>query len=196
MLIRQATWADRDAAFAVAVATGDSGADATALHRYPDLIGEVYVAPYLTFAPDHAFALADDTLCGYALGVADTRAFEATIRHDWWPQVLSRTAGLTDPTEADRGLLDQIASPSEAPAEVVARYPAHGHIDLLERAQGRGNGRVMMSRLMRSLADAGAPGMHLGVSPHNARALSFYARLGFEPVLRTPDTIYVGRMLE
>ena len=193
--IRPATWADRDAAYAVALATGDSGADAAALHTYPDLIGEVFVGPYLRFAPDHAFMLVDDTPCGYVLGVSDTRAFEAALVEDWWPEAQQRSRDLADPTDTDRWLIDRIAHPVTAPEEVVAQYPAHGHIDLMERAQGRGLGLEMMARVMASLAESGATGMHLEVSPDNARALAFYARLGFSPIVETADAVYLGRPL-
>jgi ribosomal protein S18 acetylase RimI-like enzyme len=37
--------------------------------------------------------------------------------------------------------------------------------------------------------------MHLGVSPANARALGFYARLGFVELARSPDVVWLGRGL-
>lgn len=163
---------------------------------YPDLIGEVYVGPYLSLSPKHALLLVDESPCGYVLGVTDTRAFEVTLAEQWWPQVQERSRGLANPTAADAWLIDRIAHPVTAPDEVVDRFPAHGHIDLMEKAQGRGLGRRMMSRLMRSLADDGATGMHLEVSVDNARALAFYARLGFEPIAEVGDAIYLGRTLE
>lgn len=194
--IRPASWNDRDGAYAVALATGDSGADASTLHAYPDLIGEVFVGPYLMFSPEHCYVLVDEETCGYVLGVADTRAFEATLEQEWWPQARERTIGLDAPLPADAWLIDRIAHPVTAPEEVVTDFPAHGHIDLIGRAQGLGFGRQMMSRLMRSLADAGAPGMHLEVSPENARALAFYDRLGFAPIVQTEDAVYLGRLLD
>ena len=197
MRIRAATAADRETAYAIALATGDEGADASVRHRHPDLIGEVYVGPYLAFASDHAFVLVDDDDVprGYVLGVADTRQFEQRLAADWWPQVRSRTAGIADPTTADAAMLARIAGPGSTPADVAAAYPAHGHIDLLPAAQGHGHGRALMSRVMTSLAEAGAPGMHLQVGRTNARALQFYARLGFERIRQAGDSVFVGRQL-
>jgi ribosomal protein S18 acetylase RimI-like enzyme len=63
--------------------------------------------------------------------------------------------------------------------EVLHDYPAHGHIDLLETARGRGIGSRGMRHLMARLKAAGAPGMHLQVSPSNMGALKFYETLGF-----------------
>ncbi len=58
-------------------------------------------------------------------------------------------------------------------------YPAHGHIDLLPEARGRGIGRRAMRFLEEALAGRGAPGMHLPVDPRNRGALAFYDALGF-----------------
>jgi ribosomal protein S18 acetylase RimI-like enzyme len=197
MRIRSAIPMDRDAAYAIAVATGDDGADATRLHRYRDLIGEIYVGPYLTFAPEHAFVLVDDddVPLGYALGVASTRGFEEMLRVEWWPQARQRNADLAEPTPADLAILESIDAPRLAPVDIVAQYPAHGHIDLLPAAQGRGQGRALMSRLMVSLAEAGASGMHLEVGRTNTRALNFYARMGFTRLRDTADSVFVGRSL-
>lgn len=196
MRIRPATPADRPACYAIAVATGDRGTPAAHLHAHPDLIGEVYVGPYLRLASRTCLVVDEDgVVTGYALGVADTEAFAREEESRWWPAVRRRTADLADPTPADRALLDQILRPATAPAQVVDTYPAHGHIDLLPRAQGRGWGRLLMSRLMVALAETGATGMHLGVDPANTRALAFYARLGFVEVLREPGVVYVARLL-
>jgi ribosomal protein S18 acetylase RimI-like enzyme len=47
--------------------------------------------------------------------------------------------------------------------------------------------------VMVSLAEAGASGMHMEVGRANVRALGFYARLGFERLVETPDSVFVGR---
>jgi ribosomal protein S18 acetylase RimI-like enzyme len=73
------------------------------------------------------------------------------------------------------------------------------HIDLLPRAQGRGYGRRMIEALLERLRGRGVPGVHLGVSVHNGRAVGFYERLGFRELTRAgagPDAcIYMGRAL-
>jgi ribosomal protein S18 acetylase RimI-like enzyme len=196
--IRPATWADRPATYEIALLTGDSGADARALHHCPDLIGEVFVGPYLRHSAEHAFVLVDDDdePSGYVLGVADTPAFEAALGAQWWAGAQERARACLDPTPADAWVLARLADPVTAPSELVSRFPAHGHIDLVARAQGQGFGRQLMSTVMTSLAGAGAPGMHLEVGRENARALAFYGRLGFEPVLTTDESVYVARSLD
>ena len=59
-------------------------------------------------------------------------------------------------------------------------YPAHLHIDLLPEAQGAGWGRALMEGLQDALRAGGSPGVHLGVSARNQRALGFYRHLGYE----------------
>ncbi len=76
-------------------------------------------------------------------------------------------------------------------------YPSHMHIDLLERARGRGMGRRMMERQIGALRERGSPGAHLAVSVRNTPALAFYERLGFHELTRTGSpisgTIYLGK---
>ncbi len=197
MRVRPARPTDAPACYAIAVATGDAGASAADLHRYPDLIGDVYVGPYLALEPDSCFVLvdADDQVRGYAIGTADTRGFAERARRSWWPDAARRFAGVTDTTAADRALLAAITAAPAPPDPVVDAYPAHGHIDLLPSAQGLGCGRALMERLLHALAEAGASGIHLGVDPANTNALGFYRRLGFTTASVRPGVVYVVRSL-
>ena len=80
-----------------------------------------------------------------------------------------------------------------------AEYPSHLHIDLLDRAQGRGLGRRMMEMQMDQLRQRGSPGAHLGVSMVNTPAIGFYQKLGFKELLRVGEgqsgCIYMGKRL-
>ena len=81
----------------------------------------------------------------------------------------------------------------------VPGWPAHLHIDLLPRAQGRGWGRRMLEQQMAALRATGAPGVHLCVAPGNTRAQVFYRKLGFVDLPTGPDTppdsVFLGRTL-
>ena len=81
-------------------------------------------------------------------------------------------------------------------AEALHPYPAHGHIDLLASVRGRGIGALGMGFLIDRLRATGAAGMHLQVSPSNAKALRFYETLGFhrlsDPTLPS-DIAFMGR---
>jgi ribosomal protein S18 acetylase RimI-like enzyme len=83
--------------------------------------------------------------------------------------------------------------------EPYEAYPSHLHIDLLERARGRGHGRRMLEQVMERLRQRGSPGAHLGVSMMNTPAFGFYQRLGFRELIRVGSgnegCIYMGKSL-
>jgi len=197
MRIRSARTDDTPELYEIALATGNVGGDARALHRHPNLMGEVYVGPYLAQAPHLAFVIADDDdrPRGYVLGTPDTRRFETWTEAHWWPDVRRRTEAIDDATPSDEALLELIRAPRRAPDDLVASYPAHGHIDLLPEAQGQGLGRALLERLMQELASSGVTGLHLEMDPRNSGAQHFYARLGFAVVDGPPGSVVMARRL-
>lgn len=189
-VLRQATAGDHAALRRVCLKTGDSGQDATAREDDPRLLGNIYAVPYQVYAPDFAFIVdGPDGVAGYVLGAPDTAAFNAAMRDDWYP---SLAADLPDPgpdstrwcgSDWARAVLHH---PNLIFPPALHPYPAHGHIDLLAPARGRGIGTRGMGFLIDRLRATGAPGMHLQVSPSNAKALRFYETLGFH---RLSDSI-------
>ncbi|HEX6356204.1 GNAT family N-acetyltransferase [Actinophytocola sp.] len=185
------------ALYDICLLTGDSGVDASGLYQDPALLGEVYVGPYLRFAPDHALVGVDDEgVAGYVLGVPDTVAFEATCERSWWPDLRARYPLDSFPPDSPDGrIVRLIHNPPVASPDVVERYPAHLHIDLLPRLQGQGAGRRLLTALLDGLAAAGAPGIHLGVSTANQRAIGFYRRMGFTEVQTYTHSLVMARAL-
>jgi GNAT superfamily N-acetyltransferase len=181
----------------ICLLTGDSGEDASGLHRDPALLGEVYVGPYLRFAPEHAFVDVDSSgVGGYVLGAPDTVAFEQTCERSWWPPLRDRypLGTFAEDTPDDR-IVRLIHNPPTASPDVVERYPAHLHIDLLPRLQGRGVGRRLITTLFDSLAAVGVPGVHLGVSTANPRAIGFYRHMGFTEVHTYTHSLIMARTI-
>ena len=182
--IRRAVASDRDELYAINAETGDAGADARSRYRNVELLAEIWVGPYLLLEPELAFVAEDgDGPVGYVLGAADTRAFEAECEARWWPALRARypeppPGAVVTP---DAWLIHRIHHPPLTPANVVAEFPAHLHIDIRERGQGRGVGRRLMSTLFDALVRRGADGVHLGVDVRNTRAIGFYEHLGFRP---------------
>jgi len=191
---------DEDALYEVCLRTGEDGGDATGLYDDPRLLGEVFVGPYLRFSPGLAWVYADesDVARAYVLGVADTREFERTLDAEWWPGLRRRHPLDALPANPrDREIVELLHAPERRPDELVAAYPAHLHIDLVPEVQGGGRGGAMLRTLLAALADAGAPGVHLGVSQRNTRAIGFYEHLGFTPAAlgSTPDELVMVRSL-
>ena len=183
--------------YRVCLQTGDSGLDATGQYRNPDLLGHLYVGPYLIGQPRHAFVVADrEGVAGYTFAVEDTVAFEEWERAHWWPALREqypRTSG----DDAGTGMNDEevirlLHDPASTPGAIVEAYPAHLHIDLLPRVHGQGFGRSLMELIIVRLRDRHVLGVHFGVSPQNPNAISFYRHLGFEVLLEAPVDIYMG----
>lgn len=200
--LRKATPADHDALRHVCLKTGDSGNDATAREDDPALLGDIYAVPYQIYAPRFAFVVEyEGNVVGYVLGALDSRAFYHRLEAEWFPRLAARLAD-PGPDESQWTGSDWARSYIHRPelvfTEALAAWPAHGHIDLLEVARGRGVGRAALEYLMETLREAGAPGMHLQVATDNFKAHAFYKRLGFEVIedaTLPADTVFMARGL-
>lgn len=193
--IRTATLQDLPGAYRVCLLTGDAGRDATPLFRSPELLGHVFVGPYVVGQPDLATVVADDDgVAGYGLAAADTRSFEAWAEAQWWPALREHYPPRTDGSpEAE--LIGRIHAPPRAADDLLAEYPSHLHVDLLERVRGQGNGRRLIERLLSQLRERGSSGVHLDAAAGNAHAIEFYRHLGFAEVGRSTDSILMGMRL-
>ena len=194
---------DFDAVYRVCLHTGDAGHDASHLIDDPAILGHLYVGPYVTLEPELAFVLEDEQgVCGYVLGALDSGAFFRRYREEWLPPLQARypdPPGDPSTWSPMERLYHHLHHPrAKFPAE-LADYPSHLHIDLLPRAQARGNGRRMMRRLLAALRERGSHGVFLGVSPKNHRAIAFYKKLGFMQLAtaaeHSADTLYMAMPL-
>jgi protein O-GlcNAcase/histone acetyltransferase len=202
--IRLARSGDEAGAYYVCLKTGDHGKDGELFYRDdPDALGRVFVGPYLAFEPELSLILEDDAgICGYALAALDSRAFYARYEREWRPKLCAQfPAPQGDPRQWTRTQLVHhwYHHPDYFTPEPYEAWPSHLHIDLLERARGRGHGRRMVKQLMDKLRQRGSPGVHLGVSMLNTPAQGFYRRLGFVELIRVGSDadgcIYMGRSL-
>ncbi len=194
---------DLGAVYAVCLQTGDSGEDATGLYQDGDLLGHLYVGPYVSLEPALAFVLEDERgVCGYALGALDTAGFFRRVHEEWLPPLqarYSRPSGQRDARSRDEQLISELYDYDMALPADLESYPSHQHIDLLQHAQGRGQGTRMMESALAALAEEGSPGVHLGVGVRNVRAQGFYRKLGFSELTPAsdawPGTIVMGKRL-
>ncbi|WP_337061493.1 GNAT family N-acetyltransferase [Kineococcus sp. G2] len=183
--------ADLSGLYEVCLRTGFHGEDATGRYADPLLLGDVYAGPYAAHDPALVTVVDDGDggsggrVAGYVIGCADTLAFEQWAREHWWAGVRRRHRGFVaaghEPTAMDTALLRSLDTPPGPRPHLLGRsgFPAHLHIDLLPRVQGRGLGRRLVEHLLVQLAGRGVPGVHLGVSTRNPGAVAFYRRLGF-----------------
>ena len=181
---------DLEALHAICLKTGAGGADATHLYADHRIIGEIIASPYATLEPAHAFVAEDDHgVAGYILGCPDTRAFEARCEAEWWPRLRARYPDTADvpARERTREQWDAyyIHHPPQSPQAVVDAAPAHLHIDLLPRLQGKGVGKRLMDTW---LATVGGHA-HLGCQAENTRAQRFYEIYGWRRFDAPPRSV-------
>lgn len=187
MLIRDARPEDEAALRHICLLTGDAGKDASARFGDATLLGDIFAVPYLRFEPRCALAAEDgEGVCGYILGALDTEAFQARLELDWWPG-LRRRHPLPEPGDDSLQAIftrNFIHASPRPLAEALRNYPAHLHVDLLARAQGKGLGRRLMEAFFARLTALGAPGVHWGVDRRNDGAMAFYRRLGARELMQ------------
>ena len=201
--LRPATPEDLPALYRVCLRTGDAGRDATHLQDDPDLLGEVFVGPYVMLEPELAFTLeGSHGPAGYVLGALDTESFNRRLKSEWLPRLQRLHADPGDDSEQWQGsdwVRHAVHNPFLEVPPVLEPYPSHVHIDLMVEARGQGIGRHLMQTILEALARLGSSGVHLQVNPQNAAAQAFYRNLGFVP-LASPDlpaeTMFMGYRFE
>lgn len=195
---------DTDHLYAISLATGAAGGDASHLYRDGRMIGHIYSAPYATLSPETGFVVEDDGgVAGYIVGTFDTRAFEARLENEWWPAlraVYVSPAGDPEGWDADQRRAFMFHHPIPAPVEVVDRFPAHLHMNLLARIQGKGVGTSLLDRWVSSARAAGVNGIHIAVNATNDAGLRFWEARRFArlpPPAGQPSgrTIWLGRAI-
>ena len=202
LAIRTFRSADLDALYAISLATGHEGGDASHLYKDHKLIGHIYSAPYALLEPRLALVVEDDEgVTGFAVGTPDTGTWQERLEAEWWPKLRRQYA---DPAarpaaewSADQRRANTIHRPQRTPRQVADLYPAHLHLNLLQRTQRHGAGTRLFSEWMARASRQGVGATHVGVNSANARAVQFWTKRGFDR-LKDEDggagrTIWMGR---
>ena len=192
--IRSYKSADTSAVYEICLKTGNSGQDATHLFSDPLVLGHIYVGPYMEFEPQSVFILEDDQgPCGYIMGVLDSQTYYQWMHSEWLPKIrvnYKKPTGNLDTWDETEKITDLLFHPVSQ--RLLPDYPAHLHIDLLSRAQGKGQGKLMMDRFIDYLRYNKIPGLHLDLSSSNNRAFNFYRKYGMEELDRDKESIIMG----
>jgi ribosomal protein S18 acetylase RimI-like enzyme len=192
--MRPAGALDEPAVRRVCLLTGLAGADASARHADPDLLGMVWAAPYLHAPAAVALVVEDgEGVAGYCVAAADTTAFEDWLEAEWLPPLRAVHPEGSGDTSDDAALVRRLHAWPRADPSLVGGYPAHLHVDLLPRLQGQGWGRRLVEAVLTELGSRGVAGLHLVVDPANPLAIGFYERLGFERLAADEDGVTYGR---
>ncbi len=193
---------DIDALYAISLATGLAGGDASSLYSDPKLMGHIYSAPYANLQSDLCLVAEDESgVAGFIVGAADTWAWERRLEQEWWPRLRQQYPSPDETRTAewsyDHRRVVMIHNPKPTPATIAQSYPAHVHMNLLPRLQGRGAGSRMFAAWRSMAVTRGIGAMHVGVNRDNTRAIRFWSRVGFVeldiPEAQAGRTIWMGR---
>ncbi len=195
--IRSYKSADTSAVYEICLKTGNSGQDATHLFSDPLVLGHIYVGPYMEFEPQSVFILEDDQgPCGYIMGVLDSQTYYQWMHSEWLPKIrvdYKKPTGNPDTWDETEKITNLLFHPVSQ--RLLPDFPAHLHIDLLSRAQGKGQGKLMMDRFIDYLRYNKIPGVHLELSSSNDRAFNFYRKYGMQELDRDNESIIMGYYL-
>ena len=175
---------DLDLIYHITLVTGLAGKDASPYHTDHKLLGHIWSAPYVVFEPELAFVAEDaEGVAGYALGTLDTRRFEKRCEADWWPKlrIAYPKSGEDGRTPHDRAAIDRFHNQPIGPDWVVDDYPAHMHLDILPRLQGKGVGRALFEAFATAARAANVTKIHVGTDPSNESGQGFWKAVGFRP---------------
>jgi ribosomal protein S18 acetylase RimI-like enzyme len=203
--IRPACSDDLASFYRISLLTGDAGRDATQLYDDPQLVGHLYSAPYLLLSQETCLVVEDDQgVAGYAVGAIDTRDFENLVEAEWWPKLRHQYAApdMADQKNwsEDEMRIQSIHFPHSTPTAITTQFPAHLHLNLLPRLQGKGMGPLLCDAWLEMAGQRGARAAHVGVNATNKRGLKFWKGCGFaaaEPNAVPPSgsAIWLGRTL-
>jgi GNAT superfamily N-acetyltransferase len=151
-------------------------------------MGHIYSAPYALLEPWLALMVEDEEgVAGFAVGTTETTAWERKLESTWWPPLRKQ---YTEPpqTDASRWTPDQrrifaIHHPTPTPSAIAVRYPAHVHMNLLPRLQGRGIGTKLFRQWLAVASVRGAKSLHVGINRANVGALAFWQKMGFDDLV-------------
>ncbi len=201
LTFRKAVPQDEEALYAICLATGDAGKDASHLYADEKIVGNIYAVPYLHLCPDSAFVAEDgEGVCGYIVGATDTAAYEERLE-----QAGGRSCASFIRSRKKRPTLCQKNTASALPS-FTSRRPCRFGASELPRPYPHepvGAGSRYRWRFS-AFVDVGGDGaqqeysgIHLGANPDNHNGIAFWQSRGFSPLAGMPaGTAWFGMSLD
>ena len=169
------------------------------LYDDPRMIGHIYSAPYLKLAPELCFVAVDELgVAGFIVGAKDTLSFERLLEDAWWPVLRAAydapNEDSPDDWSADQRRRFMIHHPERTPAGLARTHPAHLHMNLLPRIQGRGIGPKLLKLWFDKARELGVTAVRVGANVNNTGAVRFWKKQGFK-TLDGPTDLPLGRTI-
>ncbi|KAH9869164.1 hypothetical protein IAQ61_006369, partial [Plenodomus lingam] len=153
----------------------------------------LWYRPYVHLTPETCHVLDDGSghIVGYCIGAADTLAFAQRWREEFLAEIDAACVPRPEVRTGNVGMEGEMVRGFRAAAyaahvsmlqdwpEVLGRFPAHLHIDILPGFQKKGYGRQLVEAFFGTVKGIGAQGVHLDMVRTNVNALAFYERVGF-----------------
>ncbi|WP_298629970.1 GNAT family N-acetyltransferase [uncultured Thermus sp.] len=143
-----------------------------------ELWGELFVAPYLRRGCCSRVAEEEGEILGYILGACSHLALTLYLLPRIPVLLLKLLLGCYGPPLPHlRYLLRLLLFPG--PKAPKSLYPAHLHIAVDPKAQGKGLGKALLRDFLDCLKKSGVKGVQLSTTRANAAARKLYGSLGF-----------------
>ncbi len=196
--IRPYATGDRSAVREIVCDTADHGEPVDRFFRDRDTFADFLTMYYTDHEPQSLWVAEDDgRVVGYLTGCLDSHRYQRVMLWQIMPCALLRAVrrGALWSRQTWHllwvGFRTWLLGGFER-HRVVARYPAHLHVNLRKGFRSRAIGPRLMQRFIEQARAAGVRGIHVSVSDSNLPACRFFERMGFtavgrHPVIR-PDT--------
>jgi GNAT superfamily N-acetyltransferase len=184
LTVRPYVPADRQAVRQMAVATAHRGTPSRGILGDQALLADLLTDYYCEQEPDALSVLENSgNIVGYLTGCLNTTAYLRGMARRTVPRALWRAAQRGVFFRRDiwsllgRALRNRGVRHYRTPA-VLARWPAHLHLNLLPEARGKGGGRALVEWFLDHLRHHRVPGVHLATRS-DSDAPAFFRSMGF-----------------
>jgi len=191
--IRKYLAGDEDAIKEITFRTGFKGEDLTGRNYIDDkdLFFLIFIYYYPKYEPQHCFVAEDlkrEKVVGFICGTPNTVQQESRFKKIMIWRILFRVLSVTIwrypktfltllKMSGMRPSIDPIAI-----SNLIQKYPAHLHINLLPEYQHMGLGSKLIQTYESHLLKLGISGVHLQTTSYNKKAIPFYLKNGYKVV--------------
>jgi len=177
--------------------TGFYGEDLAEKNLFKDkkLFAMRFVLHYTRFQPQYCFVFKiDDRVVGYIVGTDNTNKQETDFTRTMYPKILRRMYLFTRwYSHNSFRLMKKFLRSEDEPVStdsIIETYPAHLHMNVLPGFQSRGIGQQLLHAFISAMRANGIPGIHLGTSSANKKAVPFYEKNNFVLLKQFDDDMW------
>lgn len=186
---------DLPALAVVCLKTAFNGHDATHLIEQPEILADLYVAPY--FYATNTLTISthrDSKLCGYLVAAYDTVGYTAWLNRHWLPELRKKYPRKASYTSSLEQYLYETVHEVMSPPACAVNYPCHAHINIMPQTQRSGFGSELLDRLQKKLIEKKC-GFHVTISKENLASNKFFLRHNMNIIEQDLDSITMGKPL-